>query len=802
MLGAFDNSRAQTASFEKKEDYINAKISKPGVTLNGIKPRAKWIWEQDNQNPLDYHLMIRKEIELKNAPAKVTAFISAYSFADIYINGALLDRCPVNCDPEYQVYEIYDLTRYFRKGKNVIAAMAYNYGVGMHHRINARGGFFFQAKIEYETGGLAEILTDNTWKALHASAWQKSDKMRAGIGEGRPNLIGFNEKFNAALMPENWNSAGFNDKDWPAAEEIGIPPTAPWNSIVVIERPVLRREKVFPVKMWKEGDVCVYDFGKEITASPAFEIESDAEGVNVEIATGERLNSDSTVNSLKRINYTDLYITKTGGQNWSPATWRGFRYFSIKSGGGVKIKNVYAETRNYDLRNEGNFECSDSLLNAIWQTGKNTIRLCSQDTYMDTPWREQTQYIAGDSRYVQKYAFYAFGGSADFLAKYNILCGAQSQRWSAEGAIRSRYPTDWLLGPGSSAYLPDYELEWIIMLGENYLYYGDKGLIERAYPNMKKLLKYMEGFVSPEHGLIKNAPGWIALDHPRNYPMDLKEEITALNCLYYEALKQAAALAGTVLRREDDSKKWEQQAAQLKRNIQKWLWSDEKKLFRDSYGSQKFSRQTQVYALLYGLAEDSVKDSMAGYITEKGKSSEQSFAYYVLYSVFNKKPDWAIDYIRQNWGTQMKSPYFNGAWHEAWDIASWKGDVGSASHAWSSGPTALLPQKILGAEPVEAGWKSFVIKPNTAGLTWARGTIPAPVGNINISWVKTGSEFKIDITVPRDVKAFLCLALNDKREIEIIGEKGENLTRNYTVEKKQGYINLTLGGGKRSVICR
>jgi alpha-L-rhamnosidase len=778
---------------------VHSYISYPAKTLEGVKPEGKWIWNSDNPNPLDYHLLVRKEINLKDTPLKATVFISAHSFADVYINGKLLDRCPINCDPEYQIYENYDITKYLKQGKNVISALVYNYGIGMHHRINARAGFFLQGRIEFKNQTPIKILTDKSWKVQYASAWENSGKMRTGTGEDRPHLIGFNEKYNASLMPINWQEENFNDTLWENAKEIGIPPCEPWNNIVVVKRPPLKRAIALPQKKWQNGNFTIYDFGKEITAYPQLEIESLKTGIVLKLSTGERLNNDSTVNDIKRVDYTDEYITKKGVQTWSPSTWRGFRYFSILRNDSVQIKNISALTRGYDLIDEGSFECSDALINKIWDIGRNTIKLCAQDTYMDTPWREQTQYIAGDSRYLLKYAFYAFGESSKFLTKYNILCGAQSQRWNKEGAIRSRYPTDWLLGPNTSAYLPDYELEWLIMVGEYYQYYGDKNLVKQVYPNMIKLINYMSKFVSKDHGLIKDTPGWIVLDHPRNYPMDLKSEITAVNCLYYEALKQISFLAKSIMNDKINSKKYDNEAYLLKSNIHKWLWSNEKKLFRDSFDSDKFSQQTQVYALLYDQVDDSQKENVIKYIISKDKSSEQSFAYYVLFSLFNQEPDWALNYIRKYWGDQMNSPYFNGAWHEAWDVAHWKGEVGSTSHAWSSGPTALLPQKVLGIEPIEAGWKSFTIKPTITDLSWAKGIVPSPKGNIDIKWEKSGNEFIMDISVPDKTNAYVHVPASMNNEITI---NNKPVPKQYILKNIKGYAELKLPGGKYRIVSK
>jgi len=750
----------------KAQQPYRGTISVPSGLLDGKTPEANWIWDWGEDNPVNYYLMVRKTVHLEQVPDKATAFISAYSYADVYINGKLIDRCPMNCDPEYQVYEQYDLSGCFHPGENTIAVLVYNFGVGTHHRIHARGGFFFQGILSV-SGKIVKINTGKTWKVSRAEGWDNQTEIRAP----RANLIGFVEKYDARKMPEGWNECRFNDSEWQTARVLGIPPFAPWNNIVEVKRPPLFREKVYPVRHWFTGNKIVYDFGKEVTGNPVIELFSQADGAGFEMGTSERLLPDSTILYKKRVNYTDYYTAKKGLQTWSPLTWRGFRYLSLTANDSIIIKRVSAINRHYSFADEGSFECSDPLLNRIYETGVFTLKLCAQDTYMDTPWREQTQYIAGDSRYLQKYAYYQFGLSSEFLIHYNILSGAWSQRWSSEGAIRSRYPTDCLLGSNTSVYLFDYELEYVIMLGEYYQYFGNAGLLKQVFPNMEKLMTYFEKFVGTEHGLLCNVPGWIVLDHPDTYPMDQKEEITGLNCLYYGALKQAALLAKNMNKDDRQADIWNKQAETLKSNIRKWLWSPEKNLYTDSYGSEKCSQQTQVYAMLYGLIDPAEKADVAGKVAAMNRSSEQSFSYYLLYSMFGNKPQWSLDYIRKYWGAQMKSPLFNGAWHEAWDIENWPNEVATTSHAWCSGPTALLPQKILGVEPVSEGWKTFSVNPNPCDLKWAKGIVPTAYGNICVNWKKDDNgEFRLYVLVPEQTNAEIGIPGTDPQKISINGE--------------------------------
>jgi alpha-L-rhamnosidase len=486
-----------------------------------------------------------------------------------------------------------------------------------------------------------------------------------------------------------------------------------------------------PIKAWEASGYKVYDFGKEITAFPRFTVTANSEGLEMILGTGERLDSDSLPTMKENVDFTDTYITRAGKQSWQPLTWRGFRYLAIKLSSGISLDEVSAEFRSFPVQRTGSFTCSDELLNEIWEIGRWTLQICAHDTWMDTPWREQTQYIAGDTRYDMRYSAYAFGSNIKLLNDYNILSGAFSQRHSEQGAIRSRYPTGYHLGPTTSTYIPDYQLEWILMLHEHYMYYQDAGLIEQVYPNLKDLLHYFEGYLSAERGLVGKVPGWVVLDHPDTYPMDVAGENTGVNCLYYGALNSAAWIARNIMEDDLQAAEWEKEALAIKTSIQRWLWSEKDQAFKDGFQSSRITQQTQVYALKYGLVPEGKKSQIVEYSKSQGRSCEQSFSYWLLYTMFSEgEGQWALDYMRSYWGSQMEQDDFNGAWHEMW--ADW----GSTSHSWCSGPTALLPEKVLGVEPLTPGWEQFKIQPFLGDLEWAEGVVPSVAGDIEVKLKK------------------------------------------------------------------
>lgn len=305
------------------------------------------------------------------------------------------------------------------------------------------------------------------------------------------------------------------------------------------------------------------------------------------------------------------------------------------------------------------------------------------------------------------------------------------------------------------------------MMHEYFMYYGKDQLIESLYPNLKEAVDYFRQFVDPKTGLLANLPGWVVLDWPDTYRMERKNIITGPNCLYYGALNAAANIAADIAHDTTQAKIWRDQAQQLKENINEKLWSEKDHAYLDSYEGTEIGEQPQVYALVYGLPDESRKADLINLILKRGKASEESFAYWVLNSMFAAgKDQWALDYMRKNWGEQTKLGSFNGAWQEGWNLP-W----GSTSHAWSSGPTALLPQKVLGLEPTGYGWKTFVVRPHIGDLMWAKGTVATVSGHILVAWEKAvGGHFTLKLTVPEATQASVYLPSEDKKTVKINGK--------------------------------
>ena len=251
-------------------------------------------------------------------------YVSAFSFAEIYINGVYIDRVPTNPDPEYQTYEEIDISPYLKLGKNTIAALVFNAGEGLHHRMNGRGGFFFQAKIIDFNEKIIKLNSDKSWLVTKAKAWDNNTDHRQV-----DHTIGRKEKYDARLSFENWEQNYFDDSDWENATEIGVPPIDPWNKILVINRERTYFKNITPERKWSRNGLHIYDFGKAITAYPSFTVNAIKSGLTLEIGTSESLAKDSIPLMTDNVNYMDSYITKKGLQSWHPITWRAYTYFAV-----------------------------------------------------------------------------------------------------------------------------------------------------------------------------------------------------------------------------------------------------------------------------------------------------------------------------------------------------------------------------------------------------------------------------------------------------------------------------------------
>lgn len=81
------------------------------------------------------------------------------------------------------------------------------------------------------------------------------------------------------------------------------------------------------------------------------------------------------------------------------------------------------------------------------------------------------------------------------------------------------------------------------------------------------------------------------------------------------------------------------------------------------------------------------------------------------------------------------------------------------SHPWSAAPARIIPQWLLGIRPLEPAWRRIAVHPQPGStLTSANMSVPTHRGAVRISYER-GAGLALNITVPGNTKANVCLPL-------------------------------------------
>ncbi len=120
-----------------------------------------------------------------------------------------------------------------------------------------------------------------------------------------------------------------------------------------------------------------------------------------------------------------------------------------------------------------------------------------------------------------------------------------------------------------------------------------------------------------------------------------------------------------------------------------------------------------------------------------------------------------VSAIRRDWGwmVEMGATTFWESWSGAG--AAEEGRLTrSHCHGWSAAPTYFLSTYVLGVHPGGPGFDPVVVEPHPADLTWCRGVVPTPHGDVEVQWenpqdgdfalrVRAPEGTKLDIRLPR-----------------------------------------------------
>jgi hypothetical protein len=735
----------------------------------------------------------RRSFDLTGIPAHFVVHVSADNRYRLYLNGVSVSSGPQRADVAHWRYETLDLAPALRVGRNVLAAIVWNWGaarpVAQH---SYRTAFVLQG------GGMAAPLvnTGPGWRLLVDSAYAPvviTNATVAGYYAAGPG-----EEVDAARYPWHWEAPDYDDSRWPViapnqmreaaaplrafngdagaivgrwrtrasigpttGEQIGwqLEPRSipPMDEVLQRLTAVRRATGIQPTDGFLRGtsDLVVpartqvtvlLDQAHTTNAYPVLETSGGAGGTvrltyaeALVDAKGNKGNRNDIAGRTIRGVY-DVFHPAGSHRLFRPLYWRSFRYIQLDistAGEPLTLHDLHGVFTGYPLRERARFTSDAEWLADIWRMDWNGARIGAFETYMDTPYYEQLQYV-GDTRIQSLITLYMSGD--DRLVRQAIDQFDASR--IPEGLTTSRYPS------ALTQIIPPFSLLYIAMVHDYYMLRDDDPFVRQRLAGIRGILDWYATHVDST-GMLARMPYWHYVDWARGWDMGvppgaLTGHSATLTLLYAYALARAAVLERgvgvTAMAEEYDRRARATVVATYAR-----AWDANRRLFRDSPELATYSQQTNVLAVLAGAVPAADQRMLMTRVI--ADSTLTPATYYFSFYLFEA--------VRQAGLADGTIEAF-APWREMLRLGLTSTPENpeptrSDSHAWAAHPNYELLATVLGVRPASPGFRTVRIEPALGPLQWAEGTVPHPKGDIAVRLTRRGAGLIAEVTLPAGV---------------------------------------------------
>jgi hypothetical protein len=286
------------------------------------------------------------------------------------------------------------------------------------------------------------------------------------------------------------------------------------------------------------------------------------------------------------------------------------------------------------------------------------------------------------------------------------------------------------------------------------MYFGDKKLVRRYLPTVDAILAYFErsrderGLVGQTGGMIMGrfwsfvdwVPQWMG-GVPNAY---IHGPLTVESLMYAYTLDMAAHLA-EYAGCSGQGAEYKERASAVRQAVNTYCLSASG-LYQDGPGVDEYSQHCQVWAVLSDTAPaDMRRGLMERTLAKEGLAKcSVSMAFYLFRAVEKAGLyDQTLE-LWEPWRQMLRDNLTTCVENDT--------DVRSDCHAWGSIILYELPAVILGVRPTKPGFQSVEVRPNTAWLDNAQGTVITSRGPVRVSWSKTGSDLQLDVDAPEGME--------------------------------------------------
>jgi len=708
-------------------------------------------------------LEARTEFTVSKPVKRATLYSSAKGAVKWWCNST-----PLNADewlsPEWTdyfsriQYVAIDVTELMEEGDHELRAIVgdgwYAGRIGMsqalHPEKRIRGIYgrrpelLAELRVEYADGTEQIMATGAEWETRRCSWILSSD-----IYDGEVQDLG--------AKPNAWEP--------PYVTLIGDVP------VVAMRNEPIRTTAVLEAKTVKQlsGGAQVFDMGQNMVGTIQLAV-SGKRGDVVRLRYAEMLNDDGTIYTanLRGAPQIDTFTLAGGGvENLTTYfTYHGFRYVEVTGvEAPLKKEALQGLVFHSDSPLVGRFECSDPLLNQIWENVLWTQRANLMSSPTDCPQRDERLGWMGD--------ILVFGQAA----AYNMDVAAFYRKWMTD--VRDAQATDGRF-PDVAPHPYGKDRHFTGAPG-----WGDAGVVVpwRAYENTGDLtilrenvdacMKWVDFIERNNPDLIwrKNRGNdyndWLNGDTLIAEGWSRKGGEVPRDVFATMMFAHSAELTGQMLARldrDEESIRYRGLARRIRRAFDREFLMDDGTILGDTQAGYSL-------ALFYNIvpreAEAKVFDKMLDALAKYGNRMSTGFhSSHALMLELSRRGRSDLAYrLAQSrefpsWGYSVEQ----GAttiW-ERWDgYVKGRGfqDPGMNSfNHWAFGAvTEWLMKVVIGLHPGgEQGkdWQDFLVQPIPGGgLTFAKGGYRSLYGQIDVHWTHQGGQFELRLSVPANTQA-------------------------------------------------
>ena len=481
----------------------------------------------------------RREFEVRAGVRRATLYATALGIYELHLNGKRVGDAffaPGWTDYHQRAYyQTYDVTELVRAGPNALGVWVADgwysgyVGFGLLTGIGTEriGRYTYgrtpalraQLELEYEDGTRATVGTDPSWKVSGEGPIREADLLMGEVYDARREMPG-------------WSSAGFDDSAWePALAAAQAEPVSatfyehrnppPGEGPTLQGRPTelrfrapprleafpgnpVRVTEVLPARaLTSPGEgTWIFDLGQNFAGIVRLRISGPA-GLEVRLRHGEMLHPDGRLmtENLRRARAVDTYILRGDpqGEVYMPRfTCHGFRYVEVTGLPGQPAPDaVEGIVLHSDTPLASRFECSDPLVNRLFENIVWTQRSNFVDLPTDCPQRDERLGWTGDAQAYVRTATYNADTAAFYTRWLRELMEAQRPSGTFPGYAPFPFQIGW-----------DFGTAWcdagVICPWTVWKVYGDTRVLERCWEPMVRFLKWRrsqsQGDLGVAHG--------------------------------------------------------------------------------------------------------------------------------------------------------------------------------------------------------------------------------------------------------------------------------------------------------------